>query len=90
MSACVYSVIEAYDIRSLGVIDTENRHGFQLDAPVILDSPLIYGLRREKGDSRRIRIRNGRRELRASSRLFERIFKRALRAFCDVLIKLDY
>lgn len=68
------TVLEAYDIRSLGVIDTENRHGVQLDAPVILDSPLIYGLRREKGDSRRIRfsIRNGRRKLCASSRLFER------------------
>lgn len=78
-AACVYpgsksTVLEAYDIRSLGVIDTENRHGVQLDAPVILDSPLIYGLRREKGDSRRIRfsIRNGRRKLCASSRLFER------------------
>lgn len=58
-------MLEAYDIRSLGVIDTENRHGVQLDAPVILDSPLIYGLRRERADSRRIRfsIRNGRRKL---------------------------
>lgn len=52
------TVLEARDIRSPEVIDTESCHGVQLDAPVILDSPLIYGLRREKGNSHRIRIRN--------------------------------
>lgn len=63
------TVLEACDIRFPGVIDTERRDGVQLDAPVILDSPLIYGLRREKGDSHRIRIRNERR--RVTRRLFE-------------------
>lgn len=75
------TVLEARDIRSPGVIDTESRHGVQLDAPVILDSPLIYGLRRER---KAIRIAFEFNE-RYTAR---RDCTRSIQMLCEMLIKL--
>jgi len=72
-------VFEARDIRSPGVIDTESRHGVQLDAPVILDSPFD------------LRIASRERQFEfefATKNTACRDYSRKIQMLCETLIKL--